>query len=386
MTDLDLPAQIVDSQERWRAGRRYLNDHRHELAQRASRELYAADATIGQTGLLTRSAWLPAAPIPLADVGLVWCEDTPAPEIDGREPESAGVRPLGRDGGRYVTYAEALGDLARPRLYEDRPCYRLLDVAVDGAKAQLSFGLGAYFDLVNVSEAIAHELAAASSSALSLPELPLRSLVVDPCDLRRRAMLPAISALTIRRASTGAAFALHKRDATKVVHAGGMYQVMPVGIFQPSAAGAWNEANDFDLWRCMAREFSEEFLGAPEHQGHDGPLDYDGWDFYRTLTDGRDSGQITAGLLGLGVDPLSLVTDLLVAVVIESELFDELFGDSVSTNAEGFVAGRSDTGAGMARLPFTEDQVIRLTAVEPMQAAGAAVLSLAWEQRATLLG
>jgi hypothetical protein len=44
-------------------------------------------------------------------------------------------------------------------------------------------------------------------------------------------------------------------------------------MFQPSAAGAWNEANDFDLWWCLAREFSEEFLGAPEHQGLDGPLE-----------------------------------------------------------------------------------------------------------------
>lgn len=131
-------------------------------------------------------------------------------------------------------------------------------------------------------------------------------------------MLPAISALTIRRAPTGTAFVLHKRDGTKVVHSGGLYQVMPVGMFQPSAAGAWNKANDFDLWRCMAREFSEEFLGASEHQGHDGPIDYDGWDFYRALTNGRDTGQITAWWLG--VDPLSLVTDLLVAVVIEAEL------------------------------------------------------------------
>src|SRR4029450_344450 len=138
---------------------------------------------------------------------------------------------------------------------------------------------------------------------------------------------------------------------------------------QPSAAGAWNEANDFDLWRCMAREFSEEFLGAPEHQGHDGPIDYDGWDFYRALAAGRRSGRITAWWLGLGVDPLSLVTDLLVAVVIEADLFDELFGDSISTNAEGHVAGPSGEGHDLARLPFSEDRITRLTTVAPMQAA-----------------
>jgi hypothetical protein len=56
---------------------------------------------------------------------------------------------------------------------------------------------------------------------------------------------------------------------------------MPVGVFQPSSAGEWNRLNDFDLWRSMAREYSEEFLGAPELHGSTAPIDYEDWPFYR---------------------------------------------------------------------------------------------------------
>lgn len=56
------------------------------------------------------------------------------------------------------------------------------------------------------------------------------------------------------------------------------------------------------------------------------------------------------------------------------------------TNAEGEVAGRTATGDGLARFLFTAEQVTELVTAEPMQAAGAAVLSAAWQQRATLLG
>jgi hypothetical protein len=389
MTDLDLTAQIAASQERWRTGRRYLNEHRHELSQWAARNLHAGHPQVGSTGLLTRAGWLPPAPIPLENVTLRWCETTPPVSVDGTEPASAGVRPLRGDGQPFATYAQALGELARPRLFEDRPCYRLLDLAVADGKAQLSFGAGTYFDVMNVSEAVAHELAAAihdaASRSASLIDLPLRSLVGDPCDLRRRAILPAISALTIRRTATNATFVLHWRDNAKVAHGGGLYQVMPVGMFQPCGEGAWNQDNDFDLWRCLAREYSEEFLGTPEHPGDAGPLGYAHWPFYRTLTEGRGEGKITAHWLGVGVDPLSFVTDLLVAVVYDDDAFDALFGDGVAINAEGHVAGRRAGESGLAGVSFTQDRVERLAASEPMQAAGAALLTLGWKHRSQLL-
>jgi hypothetical protein len=170
----------------------------------------------------------------------------------------------------------------------------LLGADVDGGSVRLSFGPGSYFDTINTCEAVAHELAVARrAGSVRMPDLPFRSLIGDPCDLSRRPVNVAVSALTIRRSAPDATFVLHRRDSAKVAHGGGLYQVMPVGVFQPTGPGEGNRANDFDLWRSLAREYSEEFLGQPEHRGEDGPLDYEHWPFFRAIEEGREAGAVT---------------------------------------------------------------------------------------------
>jgi hypothetical protein len=64
-------------------------------------------------------------------------------------------------------------------------------------------------------------------------------------------------------------------------------------------------------------------------------------------------------------------------------LFDAEFAHLVARNAEGRVI----TGDGATGIPFTTETIARLTGGgEPLQAAGAAVLSLAWQHRRRLLG
>ena len=146
-----------------------------------------------------------------------------------------------------------------------------------------------------------------------------------------------------------------------------MYQVIPVGIFQPSGDAPWNEANDFDLWRGMLREFAEELLGADEDHGSErAPIDYDRWPFARAMTDALRDGRIRAYCLGLGADPLTFALDLLTAVVIDAPLYDELFGELAERNAEGTV---------LKPRPFDEATIDELTTREPVQAAGAALLA-----------
>ena len=73
-------------------------------------------------------------------------------------------------------------------------------------------------------------------------------------------------------------FALHWRDPGKVAMNGGLYQVAPVGVFQPSHDAQWNVPNDFDLWRSIQREMHEELLGGSEEYGSDtAPIDYRSW-------------------------------------------------------------------------------------------------------------
>ncbi|MFF0529420.1 hypothetical protein ACFYT3_13600 [Nocardia amikacinitolerans] len=185
------------------------------------------------------------------------------------------------------------------------------------------------------------------------------------------ALTLAATLLTIRRdVDTGErSFLLHWRDPRKVGHAGGMYQVVPVGIFQPSGYADWNIENDFSLWYNMIREFSEELCGTDEdHGSEEAPINYGAWDFASRLTRGLEDGTVEAYCLGLGVDPLSFATDLLTAVIFDGPVFDDLFGEIAADNDEGRV---------LELQPFTTEQIDRILAEHPIQAAGVAALQLA---------
>jgi hypothetical protein len=314
----------------WLTVRGHLGRHRHELTARAARQ-YPAGTLVAGTPLLSTPGWLPDAPIPLLDLAIEFRPDAAAgPSL---EPPTR--------------YAETMLALEPPAVFENRPTYRLIGVDLP----RLVFGRGCYFDGIDTGEAAAHEFAAGRAE--------LRTAIGDPLDLTRRPVNLAISTLTIRLGPPR--FLLHWRDPAKVGHAGGMYQVVPVGVFQP----AGDEAADFDLWKCMVREYAEELAGQPEGNT--------AWPGAQRMTDALGTGRIRAWCLGLGVDPLSFATDLLTVVVIEDDLFRELFGDRPRLNEEGRV---------LAPREFTTGVVERTVADEPMQAAGAALLRLAWTHRA----
>ena len=164
----------------------------------------------------------------------------------------------------------------------------------------------------------------------------------------------------------------------KVGHAGGMIQVIPVGVFQPIGPQPWNLTNDLSLWRGILREYAEELLGAAEdYDTSRAPFDYDAWPFGAQMNAAIDAGSARVHVLGMGVDPLTFATDLLTTVVFDAPTYDHLFAEAVADNAEGSV---------LPAVPFTEDQIDRYAGQEPTQAAGAALLRLAWFHRGTLLG
>ncbi|MEU0517344.1 hypothetical protein [Streptosporangium sp. NPDC006007] len=350
----------------WQQARYYLNGHRHELARIADR-LYPEYERVGSTRLLTRDNWRLSEPLAFDQVALKWSDRAPAPVVTGGEPE---VRSALTEGS--ATYAEAMAKHGKPGLFENRPCYRLLDVAWP----TLNFTRGSYFDSVNVGEAAAHELATAHLRRED--RLPFRSLIGDPTNLSGRVVLPAVSMLTLRRDShTGEmTFVLHWRDPARVAHGGGLYQVMPVGVFQPIGDAPADEIRDFDLWKGIVREYSEEFLGRSEM--YDEAFTYNSWPFYRQMEQARADNRLRSFVLGLGIDPLTFAADILAVTVIEAETFDALFKEAVEDNEEGRVIG-------VAGISFRADQVTRYVHDEPMQAAGAAVLELAWEHRHALV-
>ena len=314
------------------------------------------------TPLLARPEWLPAAPVPLAAVALSWQPGRHGTVVDPVQPEgSAGVRPLRDDGTRFTSYADALAALSRPRLLENRTCYRLLAAAAaatGAAGGQFTFGVNRYFDLINVSEAVAHETAArvlarrgaesgspdgmaapAAAAPLSLAELPLRSRIGDPLDLARRSVTTGIATLILRldRATgTGADVPALAGSGQR----GGQRRAVP-GRARPACSSrrtrpAWNLANDLGLWEAIAREVSEELLGTSEDYGSGAaPIDYPRWPFFAALAGARRAGTLRGYWLGVGADPLTLDVDLLTVLVFDAPFFDAEFGGLVAANDEG---------------------------------------------------
>jgi hypothetical protein len=371
----------------WRRIRRMVNENRQVLVDAAAR-LYGGAPRVAGTGLLCWPEWQPAGPVDLADVTLGWSSRPPVPAADAAGAAAAHVLPADPAGDRFASYTAAVAALDRPALFENRICYRLLDATLTGP-ARLTFTRSRYFDAVNLGHAVAHELAAvwagSGGGPVSLADLPLRAQVGDPCELRRRCAITAVTTLTLRRSPAGpASFLLHWRDPARVHHAGGQYQVMPAGIFQPVTAAPAARRRDLSLWHCMTREFSEELLGgSEEYPTRNGMLDYGQWPFYRELAAARQAGTLRVSCMGLGVDPLTLATDILTVAVFDAAVFDRLFCGLVTRNAEGRVV----TESGSAAIPFTAQAVDRFAGgSEPTQTAGAALLRLAWQHRRQLLG
>jgi transcriptional regulator with XRE-family HTH domain len=386
--------QVDADQRRWVQVREGLNEHRLELSRIAARWHWRCQRIEG-SDLLTRPEWLPDGPVELGAVELVAAPDpTPTP-LTGVEPEAASARPPRSPQERYQRYSHALRQLDRPALFENRIGFRLLDVAFPAAgRGRLTFGTTTYFDAVDVCEAAAHELAdrhlllGAGGTALARPTtrpLPFRTLIGDPFDLARRPLLPSIDTLTIRRSRHGASFVLHQRDAAQVAVAGGMYHVMPAGVFQPSSVSLAGLASDFDLWRNVQREYSEEFLGRLDHDGTAGtPIDYREEPF-RSMDAARRSGRVRVWCLGVGLDPLTLWGEILTVAVLDDEVFDQLFSGLVLANDEGVVVTMATPGRPAHGVPFVEERVAQLLGSEPVAPAAAACLALAWRERERLL-
>jgi hypothetical protein len=369
------------SELEWLRVREHLRAGRHELGISAA-DGYPSAARVAGTPLLTAPGWMPATPLPLADIALSLSPEPgqfPAGEAGG------GIVPYRVDGSGYGRYSQAIQELDAPAIFQNRTLYRLAGADLAGPAPRLEFGTARYFDALDVGTAAAHEYAASTlaSGALAGPDpagrQPLREAIGDPCDLAARPVMMAVATLTLRvdRSSGTATFPLHYRDPRKVGHAGGLYQVIPAGIFQPSGEAGWNSPNDFSLWHCMLREYAEELLGVSEdHDSERGPIDYPAWPFARRMTAARDAGLIRAWCVGLGVDPLTFATDLLTVAAFDAPVYDELFGGLVEDNAEGTV---------IAARPFQPAVVTSLLADYPVQAAGAALLALAIRHADVLL-
>ena len=150
---------VMSGQSDWRAVRRYLNHHRSALARQAA-GLYPAGVRLGRTALISPASWRPDGPVDLADISMAWVRDAPPPRVSGGEPETRALRPLRVPGRQFDRYTSAVRYLDPPRLFENRPSYRLLGLAWSGSTGAMRFGLGTYFGKLDISEQLAGRVVA----------------------------------------------------------------------------------------------------------------------------------------------------------------------------------------------------------------------------------
>src|SRR6266498_2912580 len=75
---------VLASQDGWRSARRYLNHHRNDLAQAASR-LYPPEVQVKGTPLIAPPSWLPAEPVDLGAIDMAWVLESPQVRVTGGE-------------------------------------------------------------------------------------------------------------------------------------------------------------------------------------------------------------------------------------------------------------------------------------------------------------
>jgi transcriptional regulator with XRE-family HTH domain len=384
---------VLASQMAWRAQRRSLNSRRGELSHLAAGR-YPKEWQIPDCAYITHPDWCLGGPVDLRGLKLNLTEGLQCAALDGREPQTQGVRPLMTSTRRFDTYTSAIRHLDAPRLFESRPSYQLLGGSL--SSGSLNFGLAGYFEKLDVSEALAHEFSLSQGAETEFPrsttgnlgDLPFRDMISDPFDPKVRKMMPGITTLTVRlrRHPAEPSFLVHWRDPAKVATGGGVYSIIPAGEFQPASLDLWDRHRDFDLWRNIVREYSEELLGSPEHDGtRSHPIDYERWSLYRQLQQARERGTVQVWLLGMGLNALTLGATLLTVVVIDDDEFRRIFRDAVQVNDEGELV--ADPGVPPVEgVPFTRAAVRQMLDSQPIAPSAAACLSLAWQRRHDILG
>ncbi|MBX7451924.1 hypothetical protein GR927_28375 [Mycolicibacterium sp. 3033] len=307
-------------------------------------------------GMLSCTRWIPRAPLPLQQV-VVRLEL--APRMGYATPkvlaQAKKMLPRGSSGKDLEKYTEAMDLYARPKLFDNRVCYRLLDAKLDGDDTSLLVGLNYYFDSLNESEAVAHEYAHASlrSGSRFPSKTPVRSRIGNPLQLARRNAIFSISALTIRADRKAPTFFLHSREHGSVAVAGNLLHLAPSGVFQPAADDNATIGRDLSPWLTLCREYAEEYLGVEEAQGNVGvALSYDEDQPYSSINAAYQAGMLKISVLGLGLDPLTLCPELVTVAIVEPETFDDLFENLTLRNNEGFMRGAKVSGGKLTGFPF----------------------------------
>ena len=331
--------------------------------------------------MLTKKAWIAEEPWPLDSVELAWESGQPDPPVDDLVERSRILRRL-KPGGA-IAYSRALIDIADLKHLFNGTIYRPIAIDFTDSSRSLTFSEASYFDYLDTSEILAFQAA--------LPEKDFvrrrlrgryRRRLADPFMLSNRVASLGVLTLTVRASAEAgeSTFFLHKRDPARVALGAELFHVIPAGEFTPSDVSAEALRTDFALWRNIAREYAEEFLGMEAAQGRGGrEIGFDSESPFRELAQARTNGGLTVSILGIALDPLTWKPEILTVAVFHANTFDAIFSQMVVRNDEGVLVTRRGVG-----LPFDENTIHSYTHDRATRAGAKACLALAWQQRVNL--
>ena len=329
--------------------RAWQSEHRSSLVEVASK-LYPRSMFLEGTSALSPPEWRPTAPLPADAVQVSLILERRSKSVDIGDGLNS-ILPKSADGVRPARYSDVLWQLSQtkqgPGLLWNGECYDLREVALSESPPRITVGPARYFDMIDYSEALAHELAAGSRGDRPTADLAkrlIRKSVGDPFDLRRRPCVPAIACLTLFRSQDGTAeFILHDRDGGQVASAGGLIHVVPGGQFSPYSKATIDMAEHASIWSTFEREFAEELLGVKDAEG-EGSAGPDIASFpFAELRALKASGHLSLWFLGITMDPLTLWPDVLAVAVLDRDAALKALPPlrTLETRTEGKVLGLS---------------------------------------------
>ena len=299
--------------------------------------------------------------------------------------------PLGPDDKPVARYHEAVTQFdTPPGIWFNAPSYRLLGVErrTDGGFT-LRVGTTTYWDGYDSWAALqfeaAHQLRETAGASLAGP---YRRSLGTPFSLTNRNCAIGISVLTVCRTRKGPFFYLQRRGAAQVATMGGMAGLIPAGEFQPSSAAYAAVRSDADVWRCIMREFAEEFLGRQDLTEQRAALaDYERESPFRELQRARLNGWVRPSILDIGFDPVSWKAGIRLVCVFDEDAYLDIFRGMQPDGREGPLELSSLHRVGddpLEGMPFDEETVGRYLKDPTITEAARLCIGLTWKHREKL--
>lgn len=389
--------------ERFRAVRTWMRELGSERKIVAAAHRAHADllAPAPMNLFITQPAWVLSEPLELdrLTVELVEEDDVPRVPQERYEPQRK-YWPLGSDDKPVRRYHEAITQFdTPPGIWFNAPSYRLLGVErrADGGLA-LRVGTTTYWDAYDSWAALqfeaAHQLREAEAArqpretGSASPVGPYRRSLGTPFDLTNRNCAIGISVLTVCRTRKGPLFYLQRRAPGQVAVMGGMAGLIPAGEFQPSSAAYAAVHSDADIWRCIMREFSEEFFARKDLVEQRAALvDYERESPFRELQQARLRGWVRPYVLDVGFDPVSWKAGIRLVCVFDEDAYLDIFRGMQPRSDEGELELLSLHRIGnepLEGMPLDAATVRRYLKDPTITEAARLCIGLTWEHREKL--